>query len=197
MSSAIGLFGGTFDPVHNGHVGIAKAFLSSDLLEELWVLLTPDPPHKSESVHASFVYREKMLEAAFANEQDIKISTIENTLPRPTYTIQTLEFLKKNHPADTFYLCIGEDSLVHFNEWYRYRAILDHCELIVARRPGFNGNSVSKRILDRVHFIDHKPVDISSSQIRELIKQQESVSQYISEGVLDIIQGHNLYQNEN
>lgn len=197
MKQNIGLLGGTFDPVHRGHVSIAEAFLSSELIDALWVLLTPDPPHKARKVQTSYAYRSEMLEAAFDEYDSIKISTVENTLPRPTYTIQTLEYLIKNYPTSTFYLCIGEDSLLHFTEWYRYQDILELCELLVARRPGIEITSVEDQILDSAHYINHDPIDISSSEIRERLAHNKSVDKLLPNEVKKIIERHSLYKSTN
>ncbi len=196
MNASIGLFGGTFDPVHNGHLSIADAFVQSGFIDELWVLLTPDPPHKTQKVHAPFIYRERMLEQAFEGLSSVSISTIENILPRPTYTIQTLEYITRNHPGHRYSLCIGEDSLVHFSEWYRYREILDYCDLIVARRPGFDAGNIDDRIKKHVQFVDHEPVDISSSEIRSMVQKGEDVTEYLPEAVIEIIQNNGLYQSD-
>lgn len=197
MNASIGLFGGTFDPVHKGHVHIANSFIQSDIIEELWILLTPDPPHKTKKVHAPFVVRRKMLEAAFEDHPSIKISTVENTLPRPTYTIQTVTYLTRNYPAYTFYLCIGEDSLVDFTKWYRYKEILEQCDLIVARRPGFDSEEVDEEVKSQAHFVDHDAVDVSSSQIRSLLKKKQPVDKYVPEPVHQLIKEYALYQNDN
>ncbi len=196
MKASIGLFGGTFDPVHKGHVRIAESFKQSGLIEELWILLTPAPPHKTQKVHAPFNLRKKMLEAAFQDHVAIKISTVENTLPRPTYTIQTIEYLTRNYPACTFHLCIGEDSLVHFETWYRYKDILEHCDLIVASRPGFDREEVDEVVKKQAHFVDHEPVDMSASQIRTLLENKQTVDNYLPARVYQIIEENSLYRPE-
>ncbi len=189
----VGLFGGTFDPVHKGHQSIAQSFLNSGRIDELWILLTPSPPHKAASHPASFGLRLKMLEAAFSDFSNVQINTVENELPRPNYTLQTILHLKTQHPHLEFLYCIGGDSLVHFHEWKLYRRILQECELLVAARPGFDYTQVEEEILRRVYFVNHTPVAISSTAIREKIATGEPFTDLLPKNVIDIIEKEQLY----
>src|SRR5690554_3641750 len=109
-ANRIGLLGGTFNPVHNGHIAIAKAFLGSGEIDKLWVLLTSFPPHKKGDEFVSYELRHKMLKAAFSGLNNISVSTIEQTLPKPNYTIHTVRHLKEKYPEFSFLFCMGEDS---------------------------------------------------------------------------------------
>lgn len=194
MSARIGLFGGTFDPVHKGHVSIAKSFLNSDMLDELWVLLTPYPPHKQDHSKAGYSTRLRMVKEAFSEINNLKISTIENELPKPSYSVQTIRHLKREYPDITFYFCMGEDSLSTFNSWKYYTEILEECELLVARRPGVTHNDVEDQILQRTHFVSHSPLEISSSQIKDLIKEGKSIDGLVPSVVIKIIEKEQLYR---
>jgi len=194
MAQNIGLFGGTFDPVHNGHISISKAFLNSGLIDELWILLTPDPPHKQNSVHAPYADREQMLNLAFTDEKRVRISTVENTLPSPSYSIQTIRHLKKQYPDYTFYLCIGGDSLTSFHKWYKYREILNECELIVAHRPGFDVSDIPIEIKNKAHLINNRPLDISSTEIRNHCNKGENIGDLVPNSVAVYIKDKKLYQ---
>jgi len=130
----IGLFGGTFDPVHNGHVSIARSFMNSGVIDELWILLTPNPPHKKDGKQVQYSSRLAMLNNAFA-DLPVTILTIENDLPKPSYTFQTIRHLKKEHPNYEFYFCMGEDSLAQFDTWKFFKEILEEANLLVAKRP--------------------------------------------------------------
>lgn len=193
MAKRIGLFGGTFDPVHKGHQSIAKAFLQSGFIDELWILLTPYPPHKLDDEQASFQLRFEMLKAAFKNMPDVEISTVENTLPKPSYSIQTIRYLKSKHPDYIFLYCMGEDSLAGFNSWRHYEEILKECELLVAQRPGETHKHVEEKILNRAKFVDHSPLDISSTEIRESLQHGKQVENVLPEEVLKIIEKEQLY----
>ncbi|SMO36598.1 nicotinate (nicotinamide) nucleotide adenylyltransferase [Gracilimonas mengyeensis] len=193
MARSVGLFGGTFDPVHNGHLAIAKAFLDSPHIDELWVLLTPYPPHKQNDQQSHYKMRLNMLEAAFADFTKVKISTIENELPKPSYTVQTVRYLKKEHPETTFYFCMGEDSLAQFHTWKHHEQILEECDLLVAHRPGESHDDVDPDILSKVHFVDHQPLEAASSDIRKRKREGISISGYVPEKVLAIIKKNQLY----
>lgn len=194
MSKNIGLFGGTFDPVHNGHIYIAQSFLESGIIDELWVLLTPYPPHKQDHSKAGYEIRLDMAKKAFSGMQNLAISTIENELPKPSYSVRTIRYLKEQHPDHTFYFCMGEDSLATFNTWKYYTEILNECELLVARRPGVTHNEVEEKILRRTHFVNHTPLEISSSQIKELVQSRKPIDGLVPNEVIKIIEKEQLYR---
>lgn len=189
----IGLFGGTFNPVHKGHQSIAQSFLDSGKIDELWILLTPSPPHKTGSNTVPFELRLRMLEAAFSDFKHVYIKTVENELPRPNFSLQTILHLKHKHPELKFVYCMGGDSLVHFHKWKQYRRILQECELLVATRPGFDYRNVEKEILERTYFVKHTPVAISSSAVREKKARGEPVAELLPKNVADIIEKEQLY----
>ena len=187
----IGLFGGSFDPVHNGHIGAVYSFLNSKVIDEIWILLTPDPPHKRGKLKTDFEHRYNMLRLAFQESEFIQISDIEKELPKPSYTLQTISYLKDEYPAFTFFLCLGEDSLQSFHKWYKYDEILKECSLIVVDRPGSDHSSVDDKILQKTIFVDHKPVDISSTEIRH--SSRHSKLNNLPVEVKNYIQKNNLY----
>ena len=194
QQNSIGLLGGSFDPVHNGHLSIAESFLESDLLDELWVLLTPDPPHKTDKPQADKQLRLKMLETAFKDIDNIKVSDIEKQLPKPSYTIQTLKFLKDKYPNYTFYLCIGGDSLRDFKKWKDWRNILDHADLLVAQRPSAVISKIDKFLRNHIHFVDHEPIEVSSTMIRDTVANGGDISGLVPSSVKYIIDKQQLYR---
>lgn len=194
MGQSIGIFGGTFDPVHKGHLAIAESFLGSSYIDELWVLLTPVPPHKPEQKPAPYRLREEMLRAAFAGMNRVEVSTLESQLPAPHYTVRTLQHLHQHYPGHQFYLCIGGDSLSHFNTWYQWQNILDLCELVVAQRPGVRSENIPDEILNRSHLVRHEPLSISSTEVRERCRQGKSLQDLVPDSVAELIARHGLYQ---
>lgn len=118
---------------------------------------------------------------------------MERTLPVPSYTLQTIRYVKSEYPEHLFFLCMGEDSLSSFHTWYKYEEILEECTLLVVNRPGFDLDGVKPEILERTVIVDHIPVRVSSSEIRkhsntkEIPHLPEIVQRYIAE--------HNLYKN--
>tara|TARA_R110002124_G_scaffold48026_1_gene142157 strand:- start:31548 stop:32126 length:579 start_codon:yes stop_codon:yes gene_type:complete len=189
----IGLLGGTFDPVHNGHIRIARSFIESGCIDELWVLLTPFPPHKLEKDHVSYSTRLIMLKKAFSNV-DCIILSIENDLPKPSYTYRTIQFLKKKHTDHQFYFCMGEDSLSQFHKWKHFDKILEEANLLVARRPNSSHANVNHSILKQTVFVDHEPIEISSSEIKERIKESDFIKKNLPHSVFSIIEKENLYR---
>lgn len=191
---AIGLLGGTFDPVHNGHVSIAKSFLNSPYISSLLILLTPEPPHKPSREFASYSQRLKMLMAAFESIDKVKVSDLEFTLPKPSYTYQTVRYLNKSYSDTSLYLCLGEDSLQNFKKWHKWKGILEFCELLVAERPETGNKDHHDDLLRYTHFIQHKPVAISSTQIKKRLTNDKTIKNMVPEGVSDIIEQEKLYR---
>jgi nicotinate-nucleotide adenylyltransferase len=191
LERRVGIFGGSFDPVHKGHVQIARSFLDSGLIQKLLVLLSPSPPHKQEKNQADYSYRFEMLKLAFKDIDGVEISDLEQNLPKPSYTLHTIEFLQEKHPDTLFYLCIGEDSLLNFHEWHRYEEILERVYLIVVKRPGVYTSELDPKILEHVIFIDHDPVSASSTAIRKAKGDKRSD---LPKPVKDYIEKHKLYQ---
>jgi len=201
MKTRTGIFGGSFDPVHTGHLALARSFLNSGLIHHLLVLLTPDPPHKQSRKGTSYDDRLEMLRIAFDEFSDdvITISTIECDLPRPSYTLQTIDYLREHYPNTLFYLCMGEDSLVNFHKWFRYKDIMERVNLIVAERPGYDRQSVSDEIMEHVMIIGHEPVDASSTKVRKKYGEKENgldSDVQLPEGVRRYIEENGLYQEE-
>ena len=190
----IGIFGGAFDPVHYGHVKIAESFLASNIIDKLLVLPTPASPHKEDQEQTTFEHRYEMLELAFREQDKVMLSDLETDLPKPSYTLRTIEFLQDKYPEDKYFLCIGEDSLASFHEWWKYEDILQRTPLIVASRPGSESSNISREILERALFIDHNEVDVSSTEIREKARVgDESLRSLVPESVAQYIFNNKLY----
>ncbi|MEX0662473.1 MAG: nicotinate (nicotinamide) nucleotide adenylyltransferase [Balneolaceae bacterium] len=193
MSNRIGIFGGSFDPVHNGHIAAIKSFLGSGLIHKVLVLLTPSPPHKDASGQTDYDHRLNMLNIVFEGMDNVEVSDVEKRLPEPSYTLQTITHLQKTHPKNTYFLCLGEDSIDSFIKWYKYEEILDRIPLIVAERPGYGRQGLERKIAERSVFVDHQPVDISSTDIRsgELNLPTEFA---VPKAVIEYAREHNLYK---
>ena len=193
MKNRIGIFGGTFDPVHNGHLFVTLSLLKSNLLDEIWVMPSPDPPHKTGNNLSPFIHRFNMLKLMFSETENILVKDYEDSLPRPSYTLNTLKALNNEYPDTEFFLCLGEDSIVHFHKWYQYKQILSDIVILVAERPGFDKHLVQPDVLDKVIFVNHNPVSISSTDIRdELSVGNKSV--HIPQRVADYILENELYR---
>ena len=193
----IGLLGGSFDPVHNGHIAICRSYLNSKYIEKLYVILTPDPPHKEDRELTEFSHRFKMLNLALNGIENLEVSGVEMDLPTPSYTVNTVKYFRKEFPDNDLYLCIGEDSYAQFTDWYHWQEIIEHCTLLVARRPKAGEEDLPEKLLRRARFIEHDEIGISSSDIRKRIKNGEEVEEFLPESVLGYIRKKQLYRNKN
>ncbi|TVQ72190.1 MAG: nicotinate (nicotinamide) nucleotide adenylyltransferase [Balneolaceae bacterium] len=162
-----GLFLGSFNPVHRGHEKMVSSFLNSELIDDLWIILTPTPPHKHISELASFTDRWNMLELVFANRDTVHLSDVEQRIPSPHYTFRTLAYLKSCYPDKSFYLCIGGDTLQTLSSWYDYEKIAHKTELLVAERPGVPLTRPSELEPFTVHYCEHEAIAVSSTDIRK------------------------------
>lgn len=160
-----GLYGGSFNPIHIGHIQLSQALLDAHLLDEMWLLVSPQNPFKVNQKLLDDNARLKLAQLAVKNIPNIKVSDYEFHLPRPSYMVHTLEHLRQDFPEREFILIIGADNWERFPLWYKYEEILAHHRLIVYPRPGFE----LKDIPAGVTIADTPLIDISSTEIRENI----------------------------
>lgn len=194
MGIPTGILGGTFDPVHIGHLGIARSFLDCGEIEELWIMPAPDPPHKQNQEITPFTVRLVLLKIAFKDFKRVLISDYENQLPRPSYTVQTIRALIQDFPDRAFKLCMGTDSLSQITEWHEYKELLKLCPILVAGRPGYNTSSVPRFILGNCTFIQHNEVDISSTDLKKRLPNDPDSWKWIPESVRKKIDEMGLYR---
>lgn len=168
----IGLLGGTFDPVHAGHLAIANSFLRSGEIDELWIIPSDHPPHKSPVTITDFRHRQNMLNLAFDRFHNVRVMDTELHLSKPGYTLQTVMHYQNTYPDYHFYWCIGSDSLNQFPTWFKYREILNRCTLLVAERSEVPAECPAEMSSDDYVVVNHSPVDISSTNIRKLLKSR-------------------------
>jgi len=192
----IGLFGGSFNPPHRGHRTFASVFKAQGLLDQVWILVSPDPPHKDGENLVPYEHRHKMALLNFEGLDGVLINQIEEDLPAPHYTVHTLKHLKKNFPDVTFFLCLGEDSIRSFESWKSPNEILDMVEILVVRRD-HTSTELPKMILDnshRIHWLDAKTESVSSSLVRKYLQEGRDISEYLDSRVFEYIQTHKLYR---
>jgi nicotinate-nucleotide adenylyltransferase len=200
MAETIGIFGGTFDPPHLGHLILAaEALQQLDLTRVLWVL-TPEPPHKPDQDITALRHRLEMLRRAIADTPAFELSTIEIDRPGPHYTIDTLDMLQERHPSARLLLLIGGDSLRDLPGWSRPQEIVAAVQAFgVMRRPG---DSIELDSLERVlpgirakvRFVEAPQLEIASSTIRQRIATGGHYRFYLPVSVYDYIQQNNLYR---
>jgi nicotinate-nucleotide adenylyltransferase len=189
-----GLFFGSFNPVHRGHEKMVASFFGSGLIDDLWIILTPSPPHKHIAELAPFADRWNMLELALSGSDAVQLSDIEQRLPSPHYTVRTLTFLKSSYPDRSFYLCIGGDTLQTMSMWYEYEKLAQKSELLVAERPGISNSRPAGLGAFTIHFCEHSPMSVSSTEIRKKLNAGIVPGPgELNPLVLKYVQDHGLY----
>ena len=165
----IGIYGGSFNPVHFGHVGLAKWVIENTDLDELWLLVSPNNPLKPASILAPEEERLKAVQEAVQDIPHVKASDFEFSLPRPSYTANTLRELQRAYPEHDFTLVIGEDNLAIFDQWREYEYILENYRIFVYPRKGTIANNQSPITnAKNVIFLASAPLfNISSTEIRQ------------------------------
>lgn len=177
----IGLFFGSFNPIHVGHLIIANSMIELAGLDEVWLVVTPQNPFKINSELMDENVRLDLINIAIKDNPKLKSCDVEFGLPKPNYTIETLLHLQKKYKQNQFFLIIGEDNLVHFDKWKDYNLILNNVEVLVYPRP--NSQNSKLKTHPRVHFYNCPMFDISSTYIRENLKNGKSIKYLVHEGV--------------
>lgn len=193
----IGIFGGSFDPVHTGHLIIAEMIRTAVPLDTVWFVPAPQPPHKTGLPITDFTFRAEMLEAAVAGHPAFSVSRIEAELPLPSYTIQTLRHLSKQYPEHQRYLIIGSDMAQYFSLWCEPEAILDLCTPVVYPRAGSDIRMANPAYIKKMICPALPLIEISSTMIRERIRKEQSVRYLVPDAVLEYIIRHRLYFSDN
>ena len=186
-----GIFGGTFNPVHNGHVALAARILKAARLDEVWLLLTPQNPWKKDSVLLDDDQRLAMLQAAVKDEKGLVASDFEFSLPKPSYTWNTLQALTTAYPDRRFTLIIGADNWVGFNRWYEHDKILAHHHIVVYPR---SGSDVDAATLPRnVRLLKTELYEVSSTEVRNRVSQGLPIDHLVPSSVATLISQKGYY----
>ena len=193
-----GIFGGAFNPVHTGHIRLAENYLKELALDRIIFIPTSNPPHKSGAEFASGEDRLKMLSLATENESAFEISDIEFTREGKSYTFETLCQLKALYPEDQFYLIIGSDQFLYFNNWYKAKEIASMATLCTAARNDEDFEKLlafkeENEYIKNALITDFSVFEISSSDIREMVKNGKRISAFVPEKVEKYIMEKGLY----
>ena len=198
----LGLFGGSFDPIHQGHVLPVREARRALGLDRVLYLVTARPPHKPRRTLVPPHARYAMVEMALLGEEGLYASPHELVLDRPVYTIETLEHFRQTEPAADLHLLIGGDSFVDLHLWYRWREILSLARLVILTRPGWeldpgalHPELAALAATDRAVFLRQPPVDVSSTRLRELFARGEQPpAGQVSDLVVRYVQKYDLYR---
>lgn len=193
----IGIFGGSFDPIHIGHAIIAQHIISSGAVDRLWFMVSPVNPLKAgKERQVADTDRLRMVEMVTRPMEGMETSAFEFTMPRPSYTIDTLNALQAKFPDDEFYLVTGGDNWLIFNKWRNSEEILAKYHLIIYPRLGYEVN-IPEDLKDRVTLVEAPIIELSSTEVRERLANGQSVRYYVPDEVLGYIERHHLYTNRN
>ena len=188
----IGLFGGSFNPIHNAHVQLAHTIRTTAKLDEVWFLVSPQNPFKTNSTDlADEQIRFEMTRLALRRYRRLKASDYEFHLPRPSYTWNTLQHLRADFPDDTFYIIIGADNWVAFDRWAHAEDILREYNIIVYPRENSPIDEAS--LPANVTLIKTPLINITSTMIREALGKGQDVSSYVNPNVLRFIKKYALF----
>ena len=181
----IAVYSGSFNPVHNGHLAVAQKVVEQSVIDELWFLVSPQNPLKKDSLLWPENDRFLMVKLAIEDEPLMKASDYEFHLPRPTFTINTLDSLKSEFPQHDFVLLVGGDNLSLIHRWYKFQRILDDFGLIVYPRPGYETDEFLYH--PNVQMIDAPFLPFSATEIRGKILNGESIEDLVPTKVAKFI----------
>lgn len=188
----IGLYFGTFNPIHIGHLAIANYMLEFTDIEQLWFIVSPQSPFKQKQSMLDDYQRLELVNRAIEGDDRLRASSIEFKLPKPSYTIDTLTYLQEEYPANQFSILMGADNLVHFHKWKNYELIVENHQILVYPRPGFDPSNF--KIHKNIHMVDAPIMEISSTFIRNAIKSGKDIRHFLPEKAWRYIEEMNFYR---
>jgi nicotinate-nucleotide adenylyltransferase len=188
----IGLFFGSFNPIHIGHLIIANIMAANTDLDRVWLMVSPQNPLKPSKGLLHEFDRYDLVKAAIAGNPKLEVSDAEFHLPKPSYTIHTLAHLSEKHPSKQFKVILGQDNLENFSKWKNYQQILDLHGLFVYPRP--NATQTDFQHHPNVTLIDAPLLDISATYIRQCIRDNKSIRYLVPEAVEQLIHQKQFYR---
>jgi nicotinate-nucleotide adenylyltransferase len=188
----IGLFFGSFNPVHIGHMIIANYMATQTDLEQVWLVVSPQNPLKPKATLARDYDRLHLVQLAIGDNPRLRASNIEFSLPKPSYTIDTLTYLKEKYPEHRFVLIMGGDNLATLHKWKNYELILRDYEIYLYSRPGFEVGDLANH--PHVRTFRAPLLDISATHVRQCLKEGKSVQYLVPEAVFGYLEGSSMYR---
>ena len=187
----IGLYFGSFNPVHVAHLIIANHILNETDIEKVWFVISPQNPFKTESSLLNEYHRLHLVKLATEDDNRIKASEIEFNLPKPSYTTTTLAYLKEKYSEHEFCIIMGSDSFQNLHKWKNYEVIIKEYEVYVYLRPGFD---VTNHVNAKLHIVDAPLLQLSATQIRNFINGGRSIRYLVPEKVREEIEKGGYYK---
>ena len=194
----IGLFGGTFDPIHIGHMILMENVINNLDLDKIYVLPNSNPPHKLENKKTALNLRLKMVNETIKDNPKLEINDYDYRDNEIHYTFNTINYFKKSYPNDEFFFIMGEDSFLDIEKWKNYKEILKENLIIFKRYSNKNFSLISKinqvrKYNKNIYLIDNIALYISSTLIRDLVKENKSIRYLVNDEVINIIKEEKLY----
>lgn len=196
-----GIFGGTFDPIHNGHLHIAYEALYKLNLDKVIFIPSGNPPHKTDKVITDAEIRYKLVKDVIEYEQKFEVSDYELNNRSLSYTYKTLKHFNEEHKETEWYFITGADCLMQLDSWKNINEVLSLCNFVVFKRSGYSmkemleqKNRIEKKFNKKIIFLDIPVIDISSTTIRDKIKNRENISYLVPERARYIVNKMNLYK---
>ncbi len=188
----IGLFFGSFNPIHIGHLIIANFMANHTDLRQVWLVVSPHNPLKEKSDLINMYDRLEMAKLATEEASNIRVSDVELKLPQPSYTIDTLTYLHEKYPEHEFSLIMGSDNLVSLKKWKNYELILRDYHIHIYPRPGFEEHDFKDH--PSISITKTPMMELSATFIRKAVKEGKNVQYFVPDKVLKFIDGKNLYK---
>ncbi len=193
----VGLFFGTFNPIHIGHLILANHLVEYSDLNEVWFVVTPHNPHKQKKSLLNDNHRYQMVEIAIEDYPKLKASKIEFGLPQPNYTVITMVHLREKYPNYQFSLLMGEDNLQSFHKWKNYESIIENHDIYVYPRKFSNKEKkakITERYSEKIYNLDAPIVEVSSTFIRKAIKEKKNIKPLLENKVYIYLDEMNFYK---
>lgn len=187
-----GLFFGSFNPIHIGHLVIANYIMEFSPMKQLWFVISPQSPFKKQSNLLENYHRLELVNRAIENDNRFRTSDIEFKLPTPSYTIDTLTYLKEKYPNRKFAIIMGADNLFHFHKWKNFEQIRDNFQIMVYPRPGIKQEDCPD--FENLHWVDAPIMEISSSFIRNAIREKKDIRYFLHPEVWKYMDEMNFYR---
>ncbi|MDG2446576.1 MAG: nicotinate (nicotinamide) nucleotide adenylyltransferase [Flavobacteriaceae bacterium] len=194
MNKKVGLFFGSFNPIHVGHLIIANHMAEFSDLEEVWMVVTPHNPHKKKKTLLDDVHRFAMVRIATEDFPNLRASNIEFHLPQPSFTVNTLVALEEKHPTINFCLIMGEDNLKSFHKWKNFELILDRYFIYIYPRISKDDSEIILSNHSKIIEVAAPVVEISSTFIRKSIKSNKNVKPLLPQKVWEYVDEMNFYK---
>lgn len=188
----VGLFFGSFNPIHIGHLIVAQTILDLAPLDEVWFVVSPQNPFKRTQSLAHEFDRLRMVELAIEGNWKFRASDVEFHMPRPSYTVDTLAWLSDKYPKHEFSVIMGEDNLQNFHRWKNHQVILDHFGLIVYPRPGASDSALIGH--PNIKKVEAPLLDISATFIRDLFSRGKEPRYLLADEVITYIKAKGMYR---